>query len=56
MGPPNPGRAISTCENRISAGEMLRNGQPALDGLAGIILSDYSDWADVTLVWESVAS
>jgi hypothetical protein len=47
MGPPNPGRAISTCENRISAGEMLRNGQPALDGLAGIILSDYSDWADV---------
>jgi hypothetical protein len=47
MGPPNLGRAISTCENRISAGEMLRNGQPALDGLAGIILSDYSDWADV---------
>jgi len=47
MGPPNPGRAISTCENRISAGEMLRNGQPALDGLAGIILSEYSDWADV---------
>jgi len=47
MGPPNPGRAISTCENRIGAGEMLRNGQPALDGLAGIILSDYSDWADV---------
>jgi hypothetical protein len=47
MGPPNPGRAISTCENRISAGEMLRNGQPALDGLAGIILNDYSDWADV---------
>jgi hypothetical protein len=47
MGPPNSGRAISTCENRISAGEMLRNGQPALDGLAGIILNDYSDWADV---------
>ena len=48
MGPPNSGRAISTCENRISAGEMLRNGQPALDGQAGIILNDYSDWADVT--------
>lgn len=47
MGPPNPGRGISTCENRVGAGEMLRNGQPALDGLAGIILSDYSDWADV---------
>jgi hypothetical protein len=47
MGQPDTGRAISTCENRISAGEMLRNGQPALDGLAGIILSDYSDWADV---------
>ncbi|HVQ14425.1 MAG TPA: YfhO family protein [Vicinamibacterales bacterium] len=47
MGPPNPGRAISTCENRISAGEMLRNGQPGLDGLAGIMLNYYSDWADV---------
>jgi len=48
MGPPAQGRAISTCENRIGAGEMLRNSQPALDGLAGIILGDYSDWADVT--------
>jgi hypothetical protein len=47
MGPANPGRAISTCENRISSGEMLRNGQPGLDGLAGIMLNDYSDWADV---------
>lgn len=47
MGAPDSGRAISTCENRISAGEMLRNRQPALDGQAGIILSDYSDWADV---------
>jgi len=47
MGEPISGRAISTCENRISSGEMLRNGQPALDGLAGIILNDYSDWADV---------
>jgi hypothetical protein len=45
MGPPVAGRAVSTCENRIGAGEMLRNGQPGLDGLAGIILSDYSDWA-----------
>jgi hypothetical protein len=47
MGPHVPGRAISTCENRIGAGEMLRNGQAGLDGLAGIILSDYSDWASV---------
>ena len=47
MGPPIPGRGISTCENRIGAGEMLRNGQAGLDGLAGIILSDYTDWAHV---------
>jgi hypothetical protein len=48
MGAADRGRAISTCENRISAGEMLRNSQPGLDGLAGIMLNDYSDWADVT--------
>lgn len=45
MGPPDPGRGISTCEHRISSGEMLRNGQAGLDGLAGIILADYTDWA-----------
>jgi hypothetical protein len=48
MGPATPGRGISTCERRISAGEMLRNGQTGLDGLAGIILADYTDWAHVT--------
>jgi Bacterial membrane protein YfhO len=48
MGPVMPGRGISTCEHRISSGEMLRNGQAGLDGLAGIILADYTDWAHVT--------
>ena len=47
MGPADVGRAISTCEHRIGAGEMLRNGQPTLDGLAGILLGDYVEWADV---------
>lgn len=48
MGPVTPGRGISTCEHRISSSEMLRNGQAGLDGLAGIILADYTDWAHVT--------
>ena len=50
LGPPRVGRAISTCENRVSAGEMLRNRQASLDGFAGgIVLRDYADWVAVTL-------
>jgi hypothetical protein len=48
MGPVDPGRGISTCEHRISAGEMLRIGQAGVDGLAGITLDDYTDWVHVT--------
>ena len=44
------GRGISTCENRISAGEMLLNRQASLDGFAGgIVLRDYADWVAVAL-------
>jgi len=44
------GRGISTCENRISAGEMLLNRQASLDGFpGGIVLRDYADWVAVTL-------
>jgi len=50
IGTPSAGRGISTCENRISAGEMLRNRQASLDGFAGgIVLRDYADWVAVTL-------
>ena len=45
MGQPSAGRALSTCEHRIGAGEMLRIGQPGLDGMAGIHLGSYSAWA-----------
>ncbi len=48
MGPASQGRGLSTCEHRISSGEMLRNGQAGLDGLAGITLADYTDWVHVT--------
>ena len=50
MGEPRPGRAISTCESRVGAGEMLRNRQPSLDGHAGgITLGDYADWVAITV-------
>jgi hypothetical protein len=45
MGPPDAGRAFSTCENRVSAGEMLRIGQAGLDGMAGMHLGSYAAWA-----------
>jgi hypothetical protein len=45
VGLPTAGRALSTCEHRIGAGEMLRIGQPGLDGMAGIHLGSYSAWA-----------
>jgi hypothetical protein len=44
------GRGISTCENRIDAGEMLRNHQASLDGFpGGIVLRDYADWVAIAL-------
>jgi len=50
IGPPSVGRGISTCENRISAGELLRNRQASLDGFAGgIVLRDYADWVAIAL-------
>jgi hypothetical protein len=45
IGPPVGGRAISLCENRISAREFLQNQEPTLDGLPGLHLRDYADWA-----------
>jgi len=45
LGPAVPGRALSTCESRIGAGELTLNGQPALDGFASIHLQDYAEWA-----------
>ena len=47
MGPAVAGRAISTCENRIGSGELLRHGQPGLGGMAGIHLGHYVDWAHI---------
>ena len=45
IGPPAGGRAISLCENRISAREFLQNREPTLDGLPGLHLRAYADWA-----------
>jgi hypothetical protein len=45
IGPPEGGRALSLCENRISARELLQNREPTLDGLPGLHLRDYADWA-----------
>jgi len=47
IGPPSGGRAISLCESRISAREFLQNREPTLDGLPGLHLRDYADWAFV---------
>ena len=46
IGPPLPGgRAVSLCENRVSAREFLQNREPTVDGLPGLHLRDYADWA-----------
>ena len=45
IGPPAGGRAISLCENRIGAREFLENREPTLDGLPGLHLRDYANWA-----------
>jgi hypothetical protein len=45
MGPPQAGRGLSICDNRIGPGDMLENGQLALDGVASFFLDDYANWA-----------
>ena len=47
MGPPQAGRGLSICDNRIGPGDMLGNGQPALDGVASFFLDDYANYAYV---------
>jgi hypothetical protein len=47
LGPVQAGRGLSVCDNRIGPGDMLENGQPALDGVAGFFLDDYANWAYV---------
>ena len=37
------GRTLATCW--IDLGEMLQSGRPTLDGLGGMYLRDYADWA-----------
>jgi hypothetical protein len=44
MGEPGSARAISVCEGRVDAGDLLLTGHPGLDGLAGIHLADYANW------------
>ena len=53
IGPPTGGRAISLCEHRISAREFLQNRDAALDGLPGLHLRRYADWAYVAKTGEA---
>jgi hypothetical protein len=41
------GRVLSLCEHRVSVGEMLLARRPSLDGVAGMHLGHYADWAAV---------
>jgi hypothetical protein len=45
IGPPDGGRAISLCESRVSAREFLQARESTLDGLPGLHLRGYADWA-----------
>ena len=47
IGPPDGGRAISLCESRVSAREFLQARESTLDGLPGLHLRSYADWAFV---------
>jgi hypothetical protein len=45
MGPPSAGRAVSVCGDRLGAGGLMLNGQAGIDGLAGLHLRSYGEWA-----------
>ena len=52
IGPPTDGRSLSLCQHRISAREFIQNGDPTLDGLPGLHLRSYADWAFVAKTGE----
>lgn len=56
LGPPRVGRVLTVCESQIGSGEFLMNREPTVDGLAGIHLRDYSDWAYLTKFGQSPPS
>jgi len=41
------GRVLSLCEHRVGATEILAIQRPSLDGVPGIHLGDYADWAAI---------
>jgi hypothetical protein len=43
LSPARGGRTLATCW--IDLGEMMESGRPAVDGLGGMYLRDYADWA-----------
>jgi hypothetical protein len=44
VGPSSGGRALSLCENRVYAQDLLMTGVPALRGPVGVRLADYIEW------------
>ena len=41
------GRVLSMCEHRVSTGEMLVAQRPSIDGVPGLHLGHYADWAAI---------
>lgn len=47
LGPAIPGRVVSMCENLVASGDLLAIRRPTVDGLGGLALAGYTDWAYV---------
>lgn len=45
VGPPAAGRVLSMCEHVVGPGELIAVRQPTLDGMAGLPMRSYADWA-----------
>ena len=45
VGPPTAGRMLSMCEHVVGPGELIAIRQPTLDGMAGLPMRSYADWA-----------
>ena len=52
LGPPVPGRVVSMCENEVAAGDLLAVRRPTLDGLGGLAMAGYADWAYIVKTGE----
>lgn len=52
LGPPDGGRVVSFCENKVSRMSLLTAARPAIEGPLGMYLREYTEWLNLAYAGE----